>query len=92
MDSANFLKIPVNSIVDLLDNSFRGINFIPPSFSVVEDETQETDPNAELKDFDIKDTIKEFCDGAEYDEETKKRLYTSLMKLYDRTLEKYEMK
>jgi len=86
VDSPNFLKIPVNSIVDLLDNKFRSINFIPPGFGVtLLDGTQDTD----LTDFDIKDTITRFCADSMYDPETKKRLEESLVKLYNSTIEIY---
>lgn len=90
VDSPNFLKIPINSIVELLDNEFRSINFIPPSFTNV---VPDSDPqNADLKDFDIKDTITKFCAESAYDEDTKKKLEESLVKLYDRTIEIYAAK
>lgn len=91
VDSPNFLKIPINSIVELLDNAFRSINFIPPSFSNIQDDLDDT-PDAELKDFDIKDTITKFCVESAYDLDTKKKLEDSLIKLYDRTIEQYAAK
>jgi len=85
VDSPNFLKIPINSIVELLSNEFRSINFIPPSFSNIQED--DADQDAELKDFEIKDTITKFCSESAYDEDTKKKLRESLIKLYDRTIE-----
>jgi DNA repair exonuclease SbcCD nuclease subunit len=89
VDSPNFLRIPVNSIVELLDDVSRSLSFIPPSFT--EQNVQDmSDEN--LKDFDIKDTIKKFCTESEYDDLTKAKLETALLKLYEKTLETYTHK
>jgi len=85
VDSPNFLKIPINSIVELLDNEFRSVNFIPPSFNNIYDDG--LDQDADLKDFDIKDAITKFCTESAYDTDTKKKLEDSLVKLYNRTIE-----
>lgn len=87
VDNINLMKIPVNSIVDMLDGSYRDIKFIPPNQFAAD---SENGTNKEMKDFDIKDTIRQWCEESMYDEPTKERLVDSLLKLYDRTLESYK--
>lgn len=83
MDDPNFLKIPVNSIIDLLDNVFRGIKIIPPN---VNGQVDHEVRDEELKDFDIRDTIREYCAQAPYDDDMSARLEKSLMTLYDKVV------
>lgn len=85
VDSANFMKIPVNSILDLIGDSYRGISFIPPSLA--DTRSLQMDEDADLKDFDVRDSIDVYCNGTPYDGDIKKKLRDSLYKLYDRAKE-----
>lgn len=87
VDNMNLLKISVNSIVDLIEHNYRDIKFIPPN-QYAQDVLK--DSNEELRDFDIKDTMRKFCEESGYDDDTKSKLYESLIKLYDRTIESYQ--
>jgi DNA repair exonuclease SbcCD nuclease subunit len=87
VDNINLLKIPVNSIVDMLDGSYRDIKFIPPNQFAM-DGTD--DVKKDVKDFDIKDTIREWCESSMYDQPTKDKLLSSLLKLYNSTMEAYK--
>lgn len=87
VDSANFLKIPVNSILDLLDAEYKSISFIPPGAASFDKDALMAGADDELKDFDIMDSIKTYAENSPYDEDTKKKLVSSLTMLMQRAKE-----
>lgn len=73
------LKAPINLFMDLLDGNYRRIDFHP----VLNEQTSETD--FQETNFDLLKFSKEYVDSLMYDDDTKKKLYDFIVKLYTRT-------
>ena len=80
IDGENALKAPINLFLDLLDGSYRRIDF-HPMLDNKELEALEFDG----ANFDLLKFVQQYVDKLPYEEDTKKKLFDFIVKLYHKT-------
>lgn len=82
IDGEHSLKAPINLFMDLLDGSYKRIDFHP----LVEDQSvPQVDESFNDGNFDLLKFAKEYINTMSFEDETKKKLYDFVDKLYHKT-------
>ena len=82
IDGEQALKAPINLFMDLLDGSYRRIDFHP---ILSEGDDMQTSDEFQDTNFDLLKFAKEYVDTLPYEDDTKTKLYDFVYKLYQKT-------
>ncbi len=82
IDGEQALKAPINIFMDLLDGSYRRIDFHP---LLGDQDEMPTSEEFQVTNFDLLKFAKEYVETLPYEDDTKTKLYDFVSKLYHKT-------